>query len=289
MAENETMTAQQDAPQAEEQAQPKKTISSKAMRKTCFRMLTWHRVANSLEYLYGTGVGYAMMPVLEELYGDDPDELKQAAQRHIAPYISEMNLGNCIIGAAVAMEEDRANGAPIPAELISATKSGLMGPFAGFGDTLLYATLAPILRSLFLAFALQGAVIGCFGEVVERVICFIIGWITYFQGYKLGRTSLLTILKSNKIEQVLVFAAVMGMFMLGAMGAQYTKLTTPLVLNISGGEYVLQDMINSLLPGLMPFTLLACCYAYMANGGKYLRMLLVVLVVCIAGSLVGIF
>lgn len=99
-----------------------------------------------------------------------------------------------------------------------------------------------------------------FGEVVERVICFIIGWIAYFQGYKLGRTSLLTILKSNKIEQVLVFAAVMGVFMLGAMGAQYTKLTTPLVLNISGGEYVLQDMINSLLSGLMP---LRCLHAAM--------------------------
>ncbi|MBR0229848.1 MAG: PTS system mannose/fructose/sorbose family transporter subunit IID [Erysipelotrichaceae bacterium] len=270
-------------------AENKKTLSKEALRKTCLRALTWHRVSNSLEYLYGCGVGYAMMPVLEELYGDNPEALKEAALRHTAPYISEMNLGNCILGAAVAMEEERANGANIPVELISSTKSGLMGPFAGFGDTLLYGTLAPIIRTIFLAFALEGAVIGCFGEVVERVICFVIGIVTFYKGYEAGRKSLLNILKDNRVQDIMTFAAILGMFMMGAMAAQYTTITTSLAFTLSGKEFVVQSMLDKLLPGLLPFVVLVICYRYMSKGGNYLKLLLIILAVCIVGALLKVF
>ncbi len=266
-----------------------KKLSKKALRQTCLRTLTWHRVTNSLEYLYGCGTGYGMMPVLQELYGDDEEKLKEAAKRHYAPYISEMNTGNCIIGAAVAMEEARANGADIPAELITATKNSLMGPFAGFGDTLMFGTLAPVIRTIFLSFAMEGMVIGCFGEVVERVICLVVGIITFYKGYEAGRNSLLTILNDERVSQLMTGAAILGMIMMGSMAAQYTTVTTSLVYHINVKEFVLQNQLDSLMPGLLPFVTLVLIYRYMSKGGNYLILLLVVLVICILGGIVGLF
>lgn len=266
-----------------------KKLSKEALRKTCLRTLTFHRITNSLEYLYGCGTGYGMMPVLQELYGDDEEKLKEAAKRHYTPYISEMNLGNCIIGAAVAMEEERANGGDVPAELITATKNSLMGPFAGFGDTLLFGTLAPVIRTIFLAFAMEGMVIGCFGEVVERVICLVLGIYTFYKGYDAGRNSLINILKDERVEQIMTGAAVLGMIMMGSMAAQYTTVSTSLVYTINGKQFNLQSQIDSLMPGLLPFVTLILIYRYMSKGGNYIKLLLFVLVICILGGVIGIF
>ena len=95
-----------------------------------------HRFGNSLEAMYGTGVGYAMMPALRKLYKGKDEELKEAIDRHLLPYISEMSLGNCIMGAALAMEEEIAAGSEgIDGDDVITLKSSLMGPFAGFGDS----------------------------------------------------------------------------------------------------------------------------------------------------------
>ena len=46
------------------------------------------------------------------------------------------------------MEEEKANGADVPDDLISSTKSALMGPLAGIGDSLVTGTYIPILLSI---------------------------------------------------------------------------------------------------------------------------------------------
>ncbi|MFQ9653231.1 MAG: PTS system mannose/fructose/sorbose family transporter subunit IID [Enterocloster sp.] len=90
---------------------------------------------------------YAMMPALRKLYKGKDEELKEAIDRHLLPYISEMSLGNCIMGAALAMEEEIAAGSEgIDGDDVITLKSSLMGPFAGFGDSLLWSTYAPVVR-----------------------------------------------------------------------------------------------------------------------------------------------
>jgi len=58
------------------------------------------------------------------------------------------------------MEEEKANGAPISDEAINATKTGLMGPFAGIGDTITQGTITPILLAFGISLGQTGNVLG---------------------------------------------------------------------------------------------------------------------------------
>ena len=60
-------------------------------------------------------------------------------------YNTEAVFGSVINGITIAMEEQKAKGAPIDDETITSVKSGLMGPMAGVGDSLDWATFKPII------------------------------------------------------------------------------------------------------------------------------------------------
>ena len=257
-------------------------VSKQLASKTSIRILLGHRFANSLESLYGTGVGWAMTPALRTLYKDSDEELIDAIERHMLPYISEMCMGNCIMGAALAMEEQKAAGEEIEAEDIITMKSSLMGPFAGFGDSLLYGTLAPVIRTIFLPFAIGGSVIaGVLMEPLIRIGTVVLGMFSFNMGYKMGRKSIISLLKGGWLKKLMTGAGVLGMFMLGAMGASYTKLS--LALEFANEElgtlYNLQAMLDGILPGLIPFILLMFTYRHFSKGGKYWKLII--------GTLIG--
>ena len=43
-------------------------LTKRDCHRTAWRVMLGHRFGNSLEAMYGTGVGYAMMPALRKLY-----------------------------------------------------------------------------------------------------------------------------------------------------------------------------------------------------------------------------
>ena len=53
-----------------------------------------------------------MTPIIRKLY-KDPEDIKAALKRHLVFFNTEPNVGGIIHGATIAMEEQRANGAPI--------------------------------------------------------------------------------------------------------------------------------------------------------------------------------
>mgnify|MGYP000379161407 CR=1 FL=1 len=58
--------------------------------------------------------------------------------------------------AIIALEEERAAGADLSDEAINGVKSGLMGPLAGVGDSLIQGLVTPLLLSLGIGLAQQG-------------------------------------------------------------------------------------------------------------------------------------
>lgn len=268
-------------------------MSKSESSRTGLRVILLHRFANSMEALYGTGVCWSLTPILRKIYGDNEEGLKEALHRHNLPYISEMCGGNCIIGAALAMEEEIAAGnAEVTGDDVVTLKSSLMGPFAGFGDSLLYSTFAPLFRTIFIPLAQAGSVFaGVFMEWAIRIICTIIGVWSFNLGYSTGKKSLLTILKGKTFKKLMLGAAVMGMFMLGVMGASYCKLNIAYEVysETLGGAISLQSKLDSILPGMLPFILMLSVYRYFEKGGQYIKLILVCLVVALAGAFVGIF
>ena len=218
------------------------------------------------ERLQGTGFAHAMTPIIRRLYKTD-DEIRAALKRHLVFFNTEPNFGNIVHGTVIAMEEQRANGAPIDDDAINSVKSGLMGPLAGIGDTLSQSTITPILLALGIGIAggtaagsavptLTGATGNPLGPIVYSILVSIvivaIGYTAWMQGYARGRAFVTDILRSGRIDQILVGAGVLGNMVLGALAAKYVTVNLAPTVTIAGAQLNLQAAIlDPLFPGAL--------------------------------------
>lgn len=244
--------------------------------------------SSSFDRLYGIGFCYAISSTLKKLY-EKKEDLVEALKRHSTTFITEPTYGASIYGATVAMEEAKARGEEIPDDLIINFKTGLMGPLAGFGDSLNWATIMPLAKALFLPLAYAGSILGAIGELaVWWLYVPIVGYSMYKLGYKEGRNSIFTIMGKGIIQKILVAASVMGMFMMGVMSSTYVTLSTPLTLVSNDVEVSVQGVLDNILPGLLPFLAIAGTYVFLHKKGKYTHLLIAIIVICVVCSALGI-
>lgn len=227
------------------------------VRKSFWLWLFFSHANYNYERLQGTGFAHAMTPIIRRLY-HSPDEIRAALKRHLVFFNSEANWGAVIHGTVIAMEEQRANGATdIDDEAINSVKTGLMGPISGVGDTLTQGSLVPILLSIGIGLAATGNVLGpilYFVAILATITT--ITYLAYMQGYLRGRDAVTGILRSGVLPKVIVGAGVLGNVVLGALAAQFVKLAiAPVILIGDGGVDIQHDVLDRILPGLLPLLL----------------------------------
>ena len=266
-------------------------LTKKDIRKSYFSWMMLVEASNSYERLQALSFCISVMKPLRKLYPDE-DDYKEALQRHLQFYNSEGTFGGVINGIVLSMEEEKANGADLPGEIITGIKTGLMGPMAGIGDTVVWGTIRPIIFSLGVTLAMAGNPLGGIFPFLFAIICCLLGYFLMQFGYKLGRESVQKLLQSGIIKDIITGSGILGLFMMGALSANYVKLTTPIkiVLENQKDPLVIQDLLNQILPGMMPLTVLGLIYLYFAKKGQsYNKVLIVILVCSLAGSFIGLF
>ena len=247
-------------------------------------------LSNSYERLQSLVFCASMTPVLKKLYSTD-EELSAALKRHLVFFNTEGTFGAIIQGIAISMEEQKANGENVTDEAITGIKTGLMGPIAGMGDAIVWAAIMPIIISIFLPFASKGSAIGgIIPLILYPAVTIAIAYGLIQNGYKLGKRSVISLLHGGKMKSIIFTANVIGLTMMGALSASYVTVSTPLTFSFSSGtDIVIQDILNTVAPGILPLTAVFAIYYYLRKKGPYYnRILLAVVVVAIITSLLGI-
>ena len=85
----------------------------------------------NFERMQALGYCFGIVPAIRRLYPEGSQERKDAIKRHLEFYNTQPFVTAPILGVNLAMEEQRANGAPIDDAAINGVKVGLMGPLAG--------------------------------------------------------------------------------------------------------------------------------------------------------------
>ena len=267
----------------------KKLITIKDVRSHWLRYYMTCEMGISYERLQAVGLCSALVPVLKKLYPNNED-LSKALQRHLVFYNTEAVFGSLINGIVIAMEEQKANGEPIEDETITSLKTGLMGPLAGIGDSIDWATLKPIIFALAATLSATGNPIGCFVLLALPVIQIAIGLNLSVYGYKAGRSSIRDILNSGRIKELILGASTLGLFMMGALSSTYVKLSTPVVINFGKGNepFILQNVIDGIVPGLLPLAAVLGIYWWLNNKNqKMIMIMLIILAVSLIGAVTG--
>lgn len=263
--------------------------------KSWIRWFAYSEVSNSYERLQALAFCGAMSGILEKLYKNKED-LALALQRHLTMYNTQCNWGSVINGIAIALEEKAASHTEeddeeVNEEVITGIKTGLMGPIAGIGDTIDYGTLRPILMGIFIPFALAGSAIAALLPlIIQTVFTAVMGYTLYHKGYTVGKKSIIDILQSGKIQQVITGAGVVGMFMMGALSASYVKLTTPMTITTSVKVLEIQSVIDKIAPKLLPLVAVLGVYLYLIKvGPNYVKIVGFLILISLFGSAIGIF
>jgi len=166
-----------------------------------------------------------------------------------------------------------------------------MGPLAGMGDAIIWAALMPIIIAVFIPLAKQGSPLGgLLPLILYPAITLGISYMLIHNGYQLGKISILNMLKGNRMKSIIFTANVIGLFMMGALSASYVKLTTPMVVVMAeGSKIVVQDILNMIVPGLLPLVAVYGIYWYLTKRGPYYsRILAAVVVFSLVASILGI-
>lgn len=288
---NDVMAKSENLPEEKSEETAKEIrLSQSDLNKTFFRWWATTELSNSYDRLQGLAFCNALAPALKKLYAKDEEAYRAALVRNMEFYNSEGITGSVIHGITLSMEEEKANGAPVADQLITGIKTGLMGPIAGIGDTLIHGTLKPLILGLACTFALQGSPIGAFIPFFIPIICIAIGLGMLKFGYRMGRESVLKLMKSGMISRIIEGASILGLFMMGALGSTYVKVSTPLQWTFENADpVVLQDILDQILKGMLPLVAIFGVYWYFTHkGANYNKVILWILGISMVCGFLGI-
>lgn len=268
----------------------KKQLSKKDVVKAFWRWTFFSHANYNYERLEATGLVFSFKHVIKKLYGDDPEAYKACIQRHMQFFNTEPHIGGVIPGIVLAMEEERANGAPITDEEINGVKTGLMGPFAGIGDTLWQGTLTPILLAFGVSIGSKGNLMGPLVYTLLMFgIMFPVAYICWMKGYSLGKEGIEKILGGNQLQMLITGASAMGAIVLGALSAQFVTVQCSAIIKLGALKMNVQETVfDALFKGILPlgFTLLTL-YLLKNKKMKATTVMAILIVIGLVGGAIG--
>lgn len=198
------------------------------------------------ERMQNGGWCYSIIPAIKKLYSSK-EEQAAALKRHLEFYNTQPYVSAPVMGVTLALEEERANGAPIDDATIQGVKVGMMGPLAGVGDPVFWFTLRPILGALGASLAMSGNIIGpILFFVLWNVIrlAFLLTTVDY--GYKVGM-EITKDLSGGLLGKITQGASILGMFIIGALVERWVSISfTPIVSKITqpAGAFINWDKLQ---------------------------------------------
>lgn len=266
------------------------SITKKDLRKVVFRSMTIMCSWNYERQMH-MGFMYGMAPILDKLYAKDDARKKAAYERHMEFFNCTPQMTSFIMGLAASMEEQNANmpEGEYNEESIAMIKTSLMGPFAGIGDSFFQGTLRIITFGIGLSFAKQGSILGPILAVglfaIPSILTLYYGAML---GYKSGNKYLTKLYQEGLMDRVMQIASIVGLAVVGGMVASMVPITTPIKFTTGGTELVLQDMLNSILPGMLPLIFTMVIYKLIKKNVSTNMLLLGCIAVGMILSMVGI-
>lgn len=273
------------------------------------------------ERMQNGGWAYSMIPAIKKLYTTKEDR-SAALKRHLEFFNTHPYLASPVLGVTLALEEERANGAPVDDVAIQGVKVGMMGPLAGVGDPVFWFTVRPMLGALGASLALSGNPLGpiLFFLLWNIIRCSFM-WLTQEFGYRTG-SKITDNLGGGLLQKITKGASILGMFVLAALVQRWVSIKfQPIVstVKLDNGAFIdwnslpagaegihqaliqmqsglalnqekvttLQNNLDQLIPGLVPLLLTFLCMWLLRKKVSPILIILGLFLVGIIGHVIG--
>lgn len=251
----------------------KDAVMTPDMYRSMFLRQFTSQCSQSYDKMMAMGFMYTIQKPLRKIYPND-DDYYAALDRHTEFFNITPHVLPFVAGLTVSMEEQAAADKNFDTSSINAMKVGLMGPLSGIGIGIASTgnPLGPIVYAL-----------------IYSVINFATRIVAAHLGYDLGTKFLQQSEENNLMSRMTHAAGVLGMTVIGAMIAAQVSLSTALTFDVGGSEIVLQDLFDSIFPGLLPLLATFACVALYKKGVKTIWIIIGIFAICIIGTGLGVF
>lgn len=270
-----------------------KIIDRSVLSKSDLNKMFWRSnflmAATNFERMQALGAYYAMVPALKRIYKDQPIEEKAAAiKRHLEFFNTNPYVYGPILGITGAMEEKTTEDEK---ESVISIRTGLMGPLAGLGDSLLAMTIVPIFMSIGAGLAIEGNPIG---PILFFILFSLVIWPLKYKGVFLGYEKGSQLLSGEKgsslLQRISTMGNVVGMMVVGALIVSTVKINVPITYKVGESTFKIQDMLDGIMPNFIPFVITLLIYYLLKrkNAKNAVKLILAIMVFGIGFALLGI-
>lgn len=270
----------------------RKSLTKKDATRAWLKWIAFSNCNYNYERLMASALLTSFSHVPDKLYPDDKEKRVEFMQRQMEFYNTEPHFGCIINGLVLSMEEEKANNPDMPAEAITAVKTGLMGPFAGIGDTVWQATITPILLAICMPLAMDGNPLAALLYAVLMYIVMVpISHVMFFTGYNKGKEGVESLMASGQMKRLIATASIMGAIVLGCLAYSFVSLHSYCQIPLGQGALDLQSTLDSILIGIAPLSITLFTWYLMKkrnmNPNKVMLILVVIGIILGATGLFG--
>lgn len=266
-------------------------ITKKTLNQVLFRT-QFTQFGHNYERMQSLSLTYDIIPVIKVLYADKTEaERSEALQRHLEYFNTHPIAIPFILGITTALEESTDEEHK---DSVTNIKTGLMGPFAGLGDSMLNLTWFPIAGSIGASLCINdGSIIG---PIVMFLMINLLYWPLKYYGLHIGYEKGMSLLNGGGIGSLKIFdrlsnfANVLGVVVVGGLISTTVKVNTGLTITAGEGSIALQDSLNAIMPSLLPVIATVICYFLIkkGNGKNTASVIIGLLFACIVLAYFGI-
>ena len=229
----------------------------------------------NFERMQALGYAFGIVPAIRRLYPEGSQERKDAIKRHLEFYNTQPFVTAPILGVNLAMEEQRANGAPIDDAAINGIKVGLMGPLAGVGDPIFWGTARPVFAALGAGIAQSGSLLGpILFFVLFNAVRLFVRYLGIQYGYRKG-LEVVSDMGGGALQKITEAASILGLFIMGALVNKWTHINIPYVISeittrdgavVTTQTTTVQNVLDNLMPGLPALGMTFLCMYLLRKG-----------------------
>lgn len=271
---------------------PKKLIPEKDLIRSWLIWENFPQTCYNYERMMGQACAHTFVPAIKHFYKDKPEKRKEVMKRQIEFFNVHIEFGSCILGMAIAMEEQKAMGEDIPGEFITNIKTSLMGPLAGVGDTIWQGVVIPILLAICIDLTLAGGG-NIWGSIIYAIAiiagAFALSYWNFMFGYRAGSDAIMDFLEKGTLNKILRIASIMGCFVMGGLIVNYVNVATGLEIVSSTSTFNIQTgFLDAVMPGILPLGATMLVYKLLKKRVSSLKIILIIIIISIIGGLTGI-
>jgi len=269
----------------------KRIIPKSHLIKTAIFWENWTETCYNYERMQGVAFGHSIAQVAKDLYPNDEEKRNDLVRRNTEFFNSENEFAELILGAVVALEEQKALGEPIPNELITGFKTSLMGPLAGVGDTMWQGVLCPILLAICIDLTLSGTIAGAVAFIILMLAaCYGISTAFFMFSYKKGGDTILDMIEAGVLDKLLLGAKIMGCVVMGGLISNYVAMSCGLQIVTENTTFVFQEQLfDAVMPNILPLGFTLFVFGLMSKKGwTAIKCILLIIVIGVIGGLTGI-